>query len=253
MHPQILLVLQVEQHRVRDFADAHLHGGAVRDQLRDVFGNALLQLARRPLRHLDDGVADRHDVGEPADMDEAITQGTRHLVVDLGDNGSGRLGRGLGQPHLDTEGAKAVLVGRRAVDHRHVRLEQVRIAQGVWDLAQEDRREVGAALVHRLAHVVTDEEGVDADVPLHLRRHILGRADGEHLDDLHILQLRGTAHQRAQQFFGHRAVAGHKDAVVRLDRLHRNIGRAQLIVVGDALHTTPSNDSRNAGWTMAPL
>ena len=68
-------------------------------------------------------------------------------------------------------------------------------------------------------------------MPLHLRRHVVGRADGEHLDDLYVLQIRRVAYQRTQQFLGHRTIAGHEDAVMRLDRLDRNVSGTELAIV----------------------
>jgi len=112
VHAQVPFILQVEQHCVGNLADAHLHRRAIGDQVRDMHGNLLLQLARRPHRHLDNRIADRHDMGQPADMDEAVAQRAGHLVVDLRDDDVRRLRRGLGQPDLHTVSAIAVLVRR---------------------------------------------------------------------------------------------------------------------------------------------
>jgi hypothetical protein len=61
----------------------------------------------------DDGV-------QPADVDEGVAQGARHLFVDLCDDHPGGFGRRLGQADLHPQAAETVLVRHRNVDDGHV-------------------------------------------------------------------------------------------------------------------------------------
>ena len=112
VNAQIAFVVQKAEHRIRDGPDPHLHGGAVGDQVGDMARDLGRQLALALARHLGlcQGIVDRDDVVDAADVDKSVAEGARHLLVDLGDDDAGRLGRGLRQADLDPIAAKAVLV-----------------------------------------------------------------------------------------------------------------------------------------------
>ena len=110
-------------------------------------------------------------------------EGPRHAVVDLGDDDPRRLGGGLGHADLDAEAAEAVRVGRAEVDQGHVERQDA-AAEEVRDFRQETGREIRAPLVDGPAHVAADEQGVDADMPLHAGRDVIGVAEGEQVDEL---------------------------------------------------------------------
>ena len=72
------------------------------------------------------------------------------------------LGGRLGALDADAVGAEAVLVGGRDVDERHVDRDRPR-GDEPRDLGEEDRHEVGAPLVDRLAHVGAGEQRAVAE------------------------------------------------------------------------------------------
>src|SRR5450759_2023203 len=166
-----------------------------------------------------------------AHVDKAVAQGARHAIVDLPNHDRSRFSRRLCQANLDAKGAEAVLVWRRAVDHGYVWAQHVRVAQDAWDLAEEDGREVRPPIVDRVPHILADKERINAQMALHLGRHIICRADGQHLADLHVFKLRGAADQRGQQLRGHAAVPSHEEPVMRLYYLDRLIGGADLAAI----------------------
>jgi hypothetical protein len=109
---------------IRNAADAHLERRALLDERQNVLADPLVDLGRRlafqirqPFRVLDDGVDAVH-------MDERIPQRPRHLLVDLDDHGRGGLAGGLRGQDLDAQAHEAVLVGGRALQHRHVQRDQ---------------------------------------------------------------------------------------------------------------------------------
>jgi hypothetical protein len=87
-----------------------------------------------------------------------------------------------------------MLIRRRDLDEGHVQREPA-AAEQAGDLREETGGEIGPTLLDGPTDVVADEEGVDADVPLHAGGHIIRGAHGEDLHDLHVLQLRGVFHQ----------------------------------------------------------
>ena len=124
-------------------------------------------------------------------MDERVAPHARHLRVDLGYHHAGIFHRGLGGPHLHPVATETVLVGRGDRDERHIN-GQIALSKKPGYLVQEDGREVGSALPHRTAHVGADEQRIDLEGLCVLWLRIFGVARGEHMDDLHVTQFRGT-------------------------------------------------------------
>ena len=159
--PRSRFSVEEEQHRVRDLADAHLQRRAVLDEVGDVpaDGPGLLAHLGPALRQLEHRPVDLDDVREAGDVDEGVARATRGIWrFTSGDDGPRALGRGLGALDADAVRAEAVLVRRRDVEKRHVHGQRRRVRDEPRDLGEEDRDEVGAALVHGLADVVPGEE-----------------------------------------------------------------------------------------------
>ena len=128
-------------------------------------------------------------MSQAADMDERITQGARHLLVDFGNDDLGRFSRGFGQADFHAQGAETMLIRRRDMDHGHIhRQDAVLEKQG--EFRKQHRRKVGAAFLHRLAHIGADEQRVDPQVSFHLRLDIIAGANRKRLADFHIGDVR---------------------------------------------------------------
>ena len=78
----------------------------------------------------------------------------------------------LRQTDFHAQGAEAMLIGRRDMDHGHIQRQNAVLEQQ-GEFRKQDRRKIGAAFLHRLAHVGADEQRVDAQVAFHLRLHII--------------------------------------------------------------------------------
>ena len=72
----------------------------------------------------------------------------------------------------------------------------------IFYLAEEDGSVVGSAFVDGLTNVATDEHGVVAEVPLHLRSDIVGPANGQQVNDFYVFYKRHASHECFNQFFG---------------------------------------------------
>ncbi len=192
---QVLVVGQVLQHRVGDAADTHLQGGAVGDHAGNVLADLEVQLGTAALRRQRNGVVHLDDAVQPADVDEAVAQGARHLPVDLGDDDARFLGRGFGGAHLDAEAAEAVLVWRRQRHQRGVQRQGAARPEEIGNLRQKHRREIGPTVVDRLAHVVADEQRVVAKGCLQLRSNVGRVGEGQDMHDLDVAQLVRAAGQ----------------------------------------------------------
>jgi hypothetical protein len=177
------------------------------------------------------GVVDRHNGVQVRNVNEGVAQRARHARVDLGDHQARRFGRRLGDAHFHPKGTKTMVIGRGHLDQGHIERQPARGKQG-GDLGQAARRKVGAAGVDGRAHVVADEERVDAQVAIQFGCHVIGIADREHLNDLHTGEGRGAGHQRAQHLLGHGTVAAQEDAHVRLDQCGRLLGSTHAVMVG---------------------
>ena len=94
-------------------------------------------------------------------------------------------------------------IWRRNLDQRNVD-RQVAVLEEAFDLMKEDRSVIGAAVVHRLAHVAADKKCVVAEMAFHLGRHISARSERQHMDDFDVFYMGAALHQRFDQRFGFR-------------------------------------------------
>ena len=98
------------------------------------------------------------------------------------------------------------------MDQRHVDREDAPVEEA-GDLAQEDGGEVRPSLVDGLADVRADEHGVVPEVALHLGDGVGGLADGEEVDDLHVLEFEVPLAHRVDEHLGDGASRVHVDAL----------------------------------------
>ena len=85
MDAEILLILQEQEHRVGNGADAQLQAVAVLHQGGDVLADGALHIADMGRGQLDEVSLLLHNVIQLADMDKAVAHGAGHLGVDLRD------------------------------------------------------------------------------------------------------------------------------------------------------------------------
>src|ERR1035441_8769352 len=123
----------------------------------------------------------------------------RDLLVDLHNHVTGALRRRERNVDARPQAHVPVGVGRSALQQAHVDLDGPRGKQ-LLDFAQEDRRVIGAPLLHRLAHVAADEQRVVPEVAFVLRKTVVGHPRSLHVDHLHILQFGAAPRQRLHQF-----------------------------------------------------
>ena len=122
----------------------------------------------------------------PADVNEGISEHAGHFLVDLHDDTLGGVARRLGCQRFDSQAHEPVLVGRRAHDHRHVRLDDP-LDEQPGDLVQEDGHVVGASVVDRFAIRRTDEQGIVSKVTGHSRSRERIVSQQQHVIELHTL------------------------------------------------------------------
>jgi hypothetical protein len=204
------------ERRLGDRADPELEGGAVVHQVGDVAADRLLDLGELLGGLLVDRVVDLDQVVDLLDVDERVAVGPRHPRVDLGDDRPRDLDRRVGHVDRDAQRAVAVLVRGRDVDEGDVDGEQAG-AEERRHLGEEDREVVGPTLLHRLARVLSHEEGVDAEAPLHARGGVRRLPLGVERHDLDHRQLGGPGGHRLDEPSGRGRDALDEDAVARLD------------------------------------
>ena len=107
-------------------------------------------------------------------------------------------------------------IGRRGVDEDRVERQRAGLEQA-RDVREEDRDVVGAALVHRLAGVRTDEQRPVPEMSGHLGCEVRPRTLDVEMDDANVPQLRGARDQRIQQDGGRRRGTVEVDGLVRPD------------------------------------
>ncbi len=164
----------------------------------------------------------RLDVGiESVQRHERLTQVARHLSVHLRDHvscrGSGREGDVDVDVDGDSQRTEAVRVRRRNLKQGDVDGQNAVFEQR-WNVREEDRREVGAAGLHGLAHIGTDEERIVADVAFQLRRDVWRGAVQMERDGFDVVQLAGAPRQALEQRRRRGGAAVNVDARTALQR-----------------------------------
>ncbi len=112
VHAELELVAEQREHRIGNAADTHLQRGAILDQLGDMLADLALdrpRCAHGPRMQRSVRMDER---AHPSERHHRVAQGARHLLVDLGDDHRGRVGRRLGSVDGGAEGAVAVGIRR---------------------------------------------------------------------------------------------------------------------------------------------
>ena len=229
MDTQVLLVLQEQEHRVGNGADAQLQAVAVLHQGGDILADGALHIADVGRRQFDEVGLLLHDVIQLADMDEAVTHGAGHLGVDLRDQQVGALGGGLGVVAGNAKAAVAVLIGGAQVQQYHIGVQ--RGAEQLGDLAEEYGGKVAPALLNGLAGGAAQEQAVVAEVLGIFGQAVFGLAHGHHVHHFHILVLLGIGYHRVGQQDRFAGRMGHYYPVARFNMLYRFLGCGQLLLI----------------------
>ncbi len=171
-----------------------------------------------------------HDGIEFLDVHERIAKGSWHLIIDLCNPDARTAGGRQCRLHGHAQTAVSMPVRSRDLKQRHIEFHPF-IAKQLLDLAQVHRDVVGTPVLHRLAHIAADEQGVVPETLRKLRAIVVGLTEAQHMHHLDISKLPCAARQRLQQHLGKRRVGMHIDAHVALHGAHRRIGRRQLSLV----------------------
>ena len=131
-------------------------------------------------------------------MEEGLSHGAGHLVIDLGNDHLGIQAGGLGTAHRDAQGHVAVLVRRSDGHHCHIDGESA-VREEPGGLMEEKGGVVRPPFLHGFAGGAAYEHGIMVEVPLHFGIAILSLSHGDPVDDLHVFVLFIVSHQRVHQ------------------------------------------------------
>ena len=227
---EILAIHEHGEHGVGNAADASLEHGAVFDQVGDVARDGGLRLGDLGALHFGQRTRGFDQHIQVADVNKAVTEGARHLIVHLGDHEAGTVGGGQGGIHAHTIAAEPVRIGRGDLNQRNIERHGVRNEQ-LLDLAQVDWGVIGAAVVNGFADIGADKDRVMAKVSRHLRGDVRSRAHGEHVDDLDAFHIRTALHQRFDKSFRFGATGLDVNSHARLHIKQGLLRRTQFLFV----------------------
>ena len=155
--PQIPLLAQAEERRVRYRPDAHLQRRAVLDQRRDDLADARFHLRLRLGMLFDQGTIRVDEGGDPLERHHRVSVRPRHLLVDFGDDDAGGIGRRLGRIHGGSQRAETVRVRRGELQERDIETDSPGMEK-CRDIRKKDGHEIGASLLDRLSEGGTGEQ-----------------------------------------------------------------------------------------------
>ena len=212
VNAQVAAVAQAMEDRIRNAADADLQRRAVGDQRRDVARDPVLQVGvgfgrqfEQRARRLDHG-------GEFGDVQEAVAERPRHLVVDFGDDVAGAACRRQRAIDRRPQAHEAVRIGRRHLHQDHIERHGA-AGEQIFDFAEEDRSVVGAALLHGFAHVASQEQAVVAEMPCEFGTRVGSVAERHHVNHFDVAQVRASFDQRLHEWRGSGTARFDPDAV----------------------------------------
>ena len=165
VNPQILLPAQAEERRVRYRSDPHLQRRTVFDQPRDDLADARFHLRLRLGVLFDQGTIRVDEGGDPIERHHRVSVRPRHLLVDLGDDDAGGIGRRLGRIHGGSQCAETVLVRRGELQERDIETDSSG-REKCRDIRKKDGHEIRASLLDRLSEGSAGEERNGEETPL---------------------------------------------------------------------------------------
>ena len=195
---EVLLVLEVRHHRLRNRADAELDRRVVLDQGGDVFADLARFRVRLGHLHLDQRRVGGHEHVDVVDVQEPVAQRARHVGVDLGDDEAGVLRGALDDVDGDPEAAHAPAVRRAHLDEGYIQ-RQLAGREQAGNVGQEDGRVVPQSFLDDLADVVGDEEAVDAEVFRQRLVRVRRVARSQQVDDGRVGKLAAARHESAHE------------------------------------------------------
>src|SRR5260370_16892361 len=126
-------------------------------------------------------------------MNETVAIGSWHVVVDLRDHIAGTLGGGKRGVNANAKTAEAMGIRWRNFDQRNINWHGAALEQFL-NLAEVNRRVIGAAVVDRFPYIRTDKNSVVPKVPSHLRRDEWSHPHGHHVYNFHIAHRPSAPH-----------------------------------------------------------
>ena len=199
-----------------------------------------------------------------ADVDEAVSVRSRHLLVDLADDRLGVVHGGADDVDADPQAHIPVVVRGRGLDQRHIDRNDAPMEE-LRNLRQEDRRVIGAACVDRVPHRAADKERIQAEVTLDVLVEVRRNAERPEMEDIGVEERLGVRLNVANHFLNQilrlSAAGPDKNPVPTVDPREDPIERCELLRMialdsVDALGArfTPLLDLPGEdGWKFPPL
>jgi len=133
-----------------------------------------------------------------AHVNRGLAMRARHLLVHFGNHDLRVADRRQRAVHRRAQAYKPVRVRRRNL-HQHNIERQSAALEEAFDLAQKNRRVVGASVANSFAHVIAQKQAAMAEVTRILGTRVVGRAQRLHVDDFDVVEFGGPRHQRVHQ------------------------------------------------------
>ena len=86
VHTQVLVIVEVAQYGIGDSSDSHLQRGAIFDDFCNVFSDLNFRFCRIDQFHFLEILIHENTGVEIIEVNDPVSQGSGHLIVDLGDN-----------------------------------------------------------------------------------------------------------------------------------------------------------------------
>ena len=227
MDPQVILVPQEVEDGVRDGANAQLDASAVLNEAGTVAADLLLDLSHGKDGAEEEGFVTLHRQVDVVDVDQGVSIGPGHVAVDLGDDQFGAFRDAFGIVYRDAVRAVPLLIGRGEGDKGHINGDDPLIKQP-GGLPKEVGGIVSPTFVDRIPTAGAGEQGVVPKVAGHLRLGVFAGAQGQHVDDLHVLIGLVVINHRVDQGLGFPHAVGQSNPVAGMDVLHCLLGCHEL-------------------------
>ena len=231
MNAQVQLVGQPGQNGVRDATVPHLNRGAVLDQTRNIFTDAIRDLVRWTRWKLQQRFVEGNRKVDVGQVQETIAVRSRHGRIELTNHRPGTIHGRANDVNADSEADVSVFVRQRRLDEGHVDGDNAS-GEKLGDLGEKDRCVIGGSLIDRISRWAADEEGIQSKIALHVVLKI--RIDPERPDVQHLSVEKGlrmclgVGNQLVDQILRIPTACPDEDPIAAVDRTEGMIRRDEF-------------------------
>ena len=160
METEMLMILQCGKHCIRNTAHTYLQGCSVRYHCSNMVADCSIYGCRFRSRNFNQRIIHLYDCVYLRHMDQGITIGERHGLVDLNDHLFRTFGRADGKIGRHSERAISFLIRRRDIKEHSIEWQRT-VTEKARDLTEKGRDSCSVTICKPTAYVIGYKKALD--------------------------------------------------------------------------------------------